>query len=251
MLSSFSPSQIERFKRDAKAQSKAAGISHSEALNRIALANHYDNWSLLMKRRMREDELEAAQNVQTFASIPLVFKRSVSEMREAIRAPKAPFPLESRFYDQEKLLVRNISQEFCSPLHVLEFAIDYMRSLLAVPRFQVSAKSLAWLEMRVWLPYQLHTVGNSLIFVNREYQPVGCPGYDLLIQNCHAAFPALKVHKPLELFTKSDAWFWPVSDNGFLHDGYSQAPWQSRQDAQDYLDVLCELKRRFLNLGVV
>lgn len=243
MLFSFSPSQIEGFKREAKAQSKASGITHSEALNRIALANQYSNWSLLMKHRLREDRLATR--------VPLVFERSVSEMCEAIRTPKAPASPNQQLYDQEKLLVRDISQEFGSPLHVLEFAIAYMRSLLEVPRFQVSAKSVAWLEMRVWLPYQLRTADESLIFVNREYQPVGRPGYDLLIQRCHTEFPNLKVYQPLELFTKSDEWFWPVSENGFLYDEYWQPPWQSRQDAHDYLDVLCEFKRRLLNLGAV
>lgn len=251
MLSSFSTSQIERFKRDAKVQSKASGISHSEALNRIALANQYSNWSLLMKHRLCEEGLATVQPAPTLTYAPLVLKRSVDEMREAIRTPKVPVPLELGIYDREKLLVRDISKAFVSPRHVLEFAINYMRSLLVVPRFKVSPKSVVLLEMRVWLPYQLHTVGNSLIFVNREYQPVGCPGRGHSIQDCHDAFPNLKVDHPLELFTKSDEWFWPVSEDGFLHDGYSQAPWQSRQDAQDYLDVLCEFKHRFLKLGVV
>lgn len=50
-MTAFSPAQIERFKREAKVLHRTSGVPHSQALDRIAAANGYENWSLLMKHR--------------------------------------------------------------------------------------------------------------------------------------------------------------------------------------------------------
>lgn len=49
MATSFSPAQLERFRREAKKLSRALSIRHSEALDRIAVQNGFTNWSLLSK----------------------------------------------------------------------------------------------------------------------------------------------------------------------------------------------------------
>lgn len=49
MATSFSPAQFERFRREAKKLSRDLSISHSEALDRIAVQNGFTNWSLLSK----------------------------------------------------------------------------------------------------------------------------------------------------------------------------------------------------------
>lgn len=245
MLSSFSPSQIERFKREAKALSKVTGVSHSEALDQIAKAHQFNNWSLLMKSR------EQAPNTGLGDSPckPYMFRRSFEEMRLARCNPETRHS-ELDLYAREKLMVRDISQEFISPSNVVEFTIDYITKFLRVGRFHLSPWSVVLLEMRTWLPYRLQEVDGSLIFVNREYQPVGRPGADLRIQSCHSDYPSLKVHQPLELFTYSTPRLWPISDDGYLHGDYSEAPWCSRKGALDYFGVVLALKRRFQELGV-
>lgn len=49
MAVSFSPSQIDRFKRAAKKLVRELSIPHGEALNRIAAQQGFKNWSLLVK----------------------------------------------------------------------------------------------------------------------------------------------------------------------------------------------------------
>lgn len=49
MSSSFSPAQLERFRREAKKLSRESSITHSEALDRIAIRRGFKNWSLLVK----------------------------------------------------------------------------------------------------------------------------------------------------------------------------------------------------------
>lgn len=50
MATSFSPVQLERFRREAKKLSRESAITHSEALDRIAIRHGFTNWSLLVKR---------------------------------------------------------------------------------------------------------------------------------------------------------------------------------------------------------
>jgi hypothetical protein len=49
MAISFPPAQLERFRREAKKLSRELSITHSEALDRIAVQNGFSNWSLLSK----------------------------------------------------------------------------------------------------------------------------------------------------------------------------------------------------------
>lgn len=49
MATSFSPSQLERFRREAKKLGRDLSITHSEALDRISARQSFQNWSLLAK----------------------------------------------------------------------------------------------------------------------------------------------------------------------------------------------------------
>jgi uncharacterized protein YozE (UPF0346 family) len=49
MTNSFTPAQVERFRREAKKLSRDTSITHSEALDQIAAQQGFANWSLLAK----------------------------------------------------------------------------------------------------------------------------------------------------------------------------------------------------------
>lgn len=49
MATSFSHAQLNRFRREAKKLSREICITHSDALDRIAIQNGFTNWSLLSK----------------------------------------------------------------------------------------------------------------------------------------------------------------------------------------------------------
>lgn len=54
MANSFTPAQIERFRREAKKLHRELSITHSDALDRIAAQHGFTNWSLLMKHSKPE-----------------------------------------------------------------------------------------------------------------------------------------------------------------------------------------------------
>ena len=49
MAMTFTPTQLERFRREAKKLGRELSLSHSQALDRIAVRRGYQNWSLLAK----------------------------------------------------------------------------------------------------------------------------------------------------------------------------------------------------------
>lgn len=49
MATTFTPAQLERFRREAKKLSRELSLTHSQALDRIAVRHGYQNWSLLAK----------------------------------------------------------------------------------------------------------------------------------------------------------------------------------------------------------
>lgn len=60
MAISYSSSQIDRFKREAKKLARELSIPHTEALNRIAIQQGFKNWSLLAKHSEGEPAGQAA-----------------------------------------------------------------------------------------------------------------------------------------------------------------------------------------------
>ena len=91
-MTSYTPAQIERFKREAKLLHRASAIPHSQALDRVATANGYSNWSLLMKH---SDSHGAAQSNGVRPSV--LSTRSTEETRLTVKGV-AVLPPEAKTY---------------------------------------------------------------------------------------------------------------------------------------------------------
>ncbi len=231
-MTSYTPAQIERFKREAKLLHRASAIPHSQALDRVATANGYSNWSLLMKH---SDSHGAAQSKG--GRPPHRFMRTPAEMRLALL--KVPEPRSwgkpSRS-DLAQEQVNDISRAFVSPQNAVTFAIDYMRCLLTVPRFQIRTAAPVYWEMRSWLPYALQGLaGDVYVAVNRSYKPVGQVGREWAKYEDFSNLHAHLTNEQLKPFKE------PVASDGYLfNDGCP--PWSSRSDAVAYLERLHRLR---------
>jgi hypothetical protein len=154
MTASFTIAQVERFKREAKRMHRDSHISHSQALDQIANANGYNNWSLLSKRSDAHDAL-MVKSVRP----PFRFVRTPELMRLALL--KVPEPHgwgHPTRIDHAQQQVEDLSSAFTSPQNAVEFAIDYVACLLTVPRFKLYSAAPAYWEMRSWLPNYCHSV---------------------------------------------------------------------------------------------
>lgn len=226
MAKSFSPSEIERFKRDAKPLGQSLGIIHAHALEKIAIANGYANWSLLMKHSIKSDGTPSAYR----------FIRTFDEMRLASHKLQLPPHSLANRIDIARSNVQDISRRFVSAQNAVDFAVDYMGCLLALPRFKVyAATTLNW-EMRCWLPYLTQKrEGDTTILVNRRYKPVGQTSEDWAE---YEEFPHLQVR--LESSRMQAFAFHPSRPGSLYNDGC--LPWASRKDAQGYLQRLLILQ---------
>ncbi|TDM05863.1 MAG: hypothetical protein C4K60_14290 [Ideonella sp. MAG2] len=232
-MATFTLAQIERLKREAKQLRRATSLSHTEALNQIASANGFDNWSLLMKHS-DAGELLTSKGVLR----PLYFTRTPESMYLSLR--KVPEPRDwcaTTRSESARVQVQDISQALVSSQNAVEYAIDYMKCLLTVPRFKVYSATITNWEMRSWLPYFLQPLGNgSCILVNRNYKPVGQVANDWAR---YEEFPQLHLRISDDLrgcITVSG------SAVGYLfNDGTS--PWSSRAAAQAYLERLGVLQQ--------
>lgn len=215
MPSNFSPNQIERFKREAKAVAKSSGCTHSESLDRIAKREGLTNWSLLSKN-------SRTNATGSFFS----YSRSTEQVVATLRPRSGKLP---------EFVLEEIGSRYLSAKNSVEYAIAYMQALLQRPRYKVHSSSIAYREMRSWLPYRVHETAtpDKWILVNREYGPVGM----------------LKTEKWLEYEDFTNVQILATNDEvaalshpnykssgGIFGDGSS--PWVSRKDAQAYLDRL-------------
>lgn len=237
VVTSYTSAQIERFKREAKSLHRASAISHSQALDCVATANGYNNWSLLMKHGHSHGSGPLKAKCP-----PFIFNRTPAEMRFALR--KVP---ESRGLgtpsrsDLAKERVDDISQAFASPQNAVTFAIDYMKCLLTTPRFTILSAAPVYWEMRSWLPYAFKELADgSYIVVNRSYKPVGQVSREWAK---YEDFPHLHVHLTTGQCEEFTA---PKASVGYLfNDGCP--PWDSRADAvaySDRLQCLCSVLKR-------
>jgi hypothetical protein len=236
MTASFTIAQVERFKREAKRMHRDSHISHSQALDQIANANGYNNWSLLSKRSDAHDAL-MVKSVRP----PFRFVRTPELMRLALL--KVPEPHgwgHPTRIDHAQQQVEDLSSAFTSPQNAVEFAIDYVACLLTVPRFKLYSAAPAYWEMRSWLPYYCHSVEDGThILVNRSYKPVGQVGK---VWANYAEFPSL--HARFANYLRRNFTAQGSSDGYLFNDGCP--PWHSRADAVAYLDRLRVL-RKMLN----
>ncbi len=222
----FSAAQIEHFKREAKQLCRASLITHSQALDRIALANGHRNWSLLMKNATSLDA----------GPPPYRFSRTSEEMRLTLHKVQLPTYSRTPRVDAARQLVEDLSHRFISARNAVDFAIDYLRCLLSVPRFKIYAATTVNWEMRCWLPYAAkQLVENDTILVNRRYKPVGQITDEWA---AYEAFPHLHARLDAERLKAFSA---REESEGFLfNDGC--LPWASRQAAAAYLQRLQRLQ---------
>lgn len=93
-MTPYTPAQVERFKREAKLLHRASAIPHSQALDRVATANGYSNWSLLMKH---SDSLGAAQSDRVRQ--PVLFNQTTEEMRLNVKGVAVLPPEANTYFD--------------------------------------------------------------------------------------------------------------------------------------------------------
>lgn len=225
MPTSYSPAQILRFKREAKSLCLANSLTHSQALDLVAAANGWRNWSLLMKHSQSPEEVGQPWHH---------FVRTTDAMRLSLRvvprsndgqAPSAA----------ALLLVEDISGKFASARNAVSFAIQYMECLLTMPRYRVPSSCVANAEMRCWLPYSAVAGTHSFILVNRRYKPVGSTTKDFVD---YAQFG----HLALRLTDAQRSTFAHAPHAlGYLF-GDGCPPWESRAHATAYLARLQALK---------
>lgn len=223
---SLSSHKLDRLRQEAKVLCRDLGIPRAEALDQIASRYQWPSWALLVKNSRSAS-----------VSRPL-FERTPEDMSIAMRQlgrlkqPQRP--------SESSQLVEPVSNLFTSPADALQFAIEYMRCALSVPRYWMPAKTtVAFLEMRAWLPYCAHFVSREgqnrrCLLVNRYYKPVGVTNDDEWFD--YKAVPSVTVVLPeakLSLFSHVPTGL------GYL---YGEPPWGSRRSAETYLMRLERLK---------
>lgn len=233
----FSPAQIERFKREAKQLCRITPhLSHSAALDRIAVLNGYANWSVLHKHsdsNVKSSELQ----VVSITPAPFVFARTAEDMRVALRKiPETRYGYPSRT-DEARAKTDDIRERFASAENAVGYAVGYVSSLLTVPRFYVFSASRANWEMRCWLPYCIHAVADDddyakgQILLNRRYKPVGQIMDDWAEYREHT-----NLHLNLSAAQITELTAKRCSLGYLYHDG--SCPWHSRKHAENYLERL-------------
>lgn len=224
-MKNFTLTQFKRLKLDAKKQAHDSGTPLHEAQNNVANAHGFSNWALLSK---------FAGPVGVNVPRRFSFIRSVEEMRLAMRNQPDTFERIPGRHARPYVTVPDIWNKFRSPQDVVEFAIDYVTTLLTVPRFQVGRRSHVYWEMRLWLPYVVETAHDTAqLLANREYKPVGMDTTEFVDYGKFDAF-----HTKMDA-EQIDAFSHRLTGHGYL---YGDNPWSSRRAAEIYLKRLLKLR---------
>ena len=235
MASSFTPSQIKYFRREATRlqRSMPGRLIRAQALDKIAQNNGFERWSLLQKHSEKTSSSRLKKSRK-----PFIFSRTPELMREALR--KVPEPRWSTRSEAAQRLAVDISVSFVSALNAVEYAIDYLECLLTVPRFLIHTTSPIYWEMHAWMPYEIKEIAPGIqIIVNRKYKPVGqaskewaiyenSPHLHVRLTECQIRQSAARSSSPSYLF----------------NDGCP--PWESRVDAYNYLERLKVLRGQLM-----
>ena len=225
IMKNLTSTQFERLKLDAKKQARAAGIPLHKAQDNIANAHGFSNWALLSK---------FAGPVGSNVIQRYTFIRSVDEMRSAMLNQPDTFERIPGRHARPYVTVSDIWDKFRSPQEVVEFAIDYITTLLTVPRFQVGRRSRVYWEMRLWLPYVVETAhGTAQLLANREYKPVGMDTTQHVDYGKFTAFHTKMSAEQIEALSHQPTGY------GYL---YGDSPWSSRKAAEIYLKRLLKLR---------
>lgn len=221
----FLPSnQIERLRREAKKISRTQEITHSAALDHIAIELDFQNWSMLKKFH------------STSQLIHPIFNRTAHEMRESFR--KISDPITGQIENDIRDEIPDLSSEFVNSMSALRYAEDYLNTALSLSRYNPSRFSIARIEMRIYLPYTLHPLKDetdTFIILGRDYKPLGMPEREERVE--YEKFKNLHVHIPrseLENATRHEQY-----SPGYL---YSIGPHTSRQYANAYFKQLRAVK---------
>jgi hypothetical protein len=228
---SLSAHQIDRLDRQARQMKREQNILLNEARRLIAQQHGWPNWEVLLRQRSETKQ-------------PFRFERTPEEMYAATLARAYLQPPTSR-YAPAGVLVSHIGERFTSGLNAVEFAVDYVRLLLTVPRFYVSRKtSQAYLEMRTWLPYVVMPVvpteggATQCISLNRYYKPVGITEVNKWSDYSSRPEMLLNLYPgDLKEFSRS----WRERPGYLFDDGVT--PWENRKQATQYLELLEDLLR--------
>lgn len=234
MLNSYTSSQIEQLKRDAKRLARESLLPHSHALDQVAASRGYANWSQLMKRSA---PLQAEAAITQTQHQPFLFSRTAEAMYQAMRKA-TPNAGNGSTSDRLRLQVADLSKQFISADNAIDFAIAYMESALSVPRYSVNGQSLAYYEMRCWLPYCVHVIDGDLrVLVGRDYKPVGMVQKEDRMD--YAAFPHVQLRMSEQQLRRLTTVHRRDAEAGYLYDA---SPWASRSHAQAYLKLLRALR---------
>ncbi|TBU77188.1 hypothetical protein DNK10_06675 [Pseudomonas daroniae] len=237
MATVFPRAQLEHFKRQAKQLCRLdISLTHSAALDRIAAQHGYSSWSLLHKHSDCGD-LRAGQHPIRTTSLPLMFRRTLEEMRQALRKLPERSSSTHPLTAEARAQTEDIGDKFVSAANAVEYSIAYMGSLLSMPRFYINASSRANWEMRCWLPYCIHPIADDddlakgQILVNRRYKPVGLTSGEWVDYRAHTTSHLNLNTSQLRNITGNRC-----SQGYLFHDG--SCPWHSRKLAEVYLERL-------------
>ena len=87
MQKTFSSAKIERFKREAKAIAKSDGLSHSEALEKLARREGYKDWGLLAHNAKKQGFEAPAIEVESAGVLTLeAFREGLTQFLKALSA---------------------------------------------------------------------------------------------------------------------------------------------------------------------
>lgn len=211
-MQSFSQNQISRFKREAKKVSKNTDSTHLMVLDEKARSLGYANWNSLQNH----------QNSST--RIFPTFQRSPEEMQSLFKKVKKTTDI----YIEEKTvreLIEPIHDKFANALSALIYAREYMKCILQVTRWSIDGLSIAYSEMRIFLPYSLQRASTGkYVITGRDYKPVGMTANKWVN---YEDFPNLELN-----LSEND--ISQINNDGYLYtDG--DTPWTNRKNAKKYL----------------
>lgn len=234
----FSKNHIGRLKRLAKKREKEMGIPHLVTLDQEAQKMGFPNWAVF--------ERASRQVVRRGP----VFQRSAEDMREAFRKA-SQFDSAQDFEAAVRLRLPVLTHEYLNGISALEYARDFVKAVLSVPRFKIYARSIVYHEMRIYLPYGLESAGTS----GTEYVPVG-RHYKPLGQTDRHTWVDYGAHDNLKIKLPQAEWKAIRSRSGgrsgFLYND-GTTPWSSRAYAErylQYLEEIIELAKRYEHVAL-
>jgi hypothetical protein len=234
MLNLCTPAQIEQLKRDAKRLVRDKSLTHAAALDQIATSQGYSNWSLLVRNVTRRQigVVPSRPKIQLHRLI-----RTTEAMRQAMRKT-IPTPGIGSSHDRLRAQIDDLSQLFISATNALDFAISYLECALSVARFSIHSHSIAYYEMRCWLPYCVHVVkDDSYLLLGRDYKPVGMVQKKNHVD--YAAFTQVHLSITPQQLRQQVMVYREDGAEGYFYDA---SPWASRRHAESYLEHLRKLR---------